>query len=545
MNITKVYLLNVPLENDYKNTLYFTNKDNQRSYFESRIVKSYTDFSYQRKDSFIRVPDHFDTLMSQGVNYVMYQNSAYSNKWFYAFITDLKYVDDGRTDVFIETDSLQTWFFDITIKPSFVEREHVDNDTIGIHTVPEQLEHGEYIINTINKNKDLIDPVVVMASTIDPSLDSEGNHVGGSVAGGTYNGVMSGYKYYTFTRSMDSQLTRVLKALAKDGKVDSVGAIFLAPRKLVNIGDYENYLDFDNAMVNESIEPTTFGWGEGEGTQDGTIKKLTNLNGHTPRNKKLLTYPYCYLAMTNNNGGNAIYKYELFNSTECNFNITGVITPSMDIICTPRNYNGSGELVPNYHESLTCGKFPICGWSNDAYTNWLTQNGINIATNLLGSTLQVGMGATSFINPLPGDEIGGAMAIAGGVTSIANTVGEVYKHHLVPMQAEGNVNCGNVQFSNLNTTFTAYGMSIRKEYAEIIDKYFDMFGYKVNMVKTPNKAHRSRWWYTKTFDVNIDGAIPNKDMQIIKNCYNNGITFWRNASEIQNYELSNNIAITE
>ena len=53
-NITKVYLLNVPLENDYMHTLYFDSLEAQQSYFQSRIVKSFTEFSYQRKDGFIR-----------------------------------------------------------------------------------------------------------------------------------------------------------------------------------------------------------------------------------------------------------------------------------------------------------------------------------------------------------------------------------------------------------------------------------------------------------------------------------------------------------
>ena len=79
----------------------------------------------------------------------------------------------------------------------------------------------------------------------------------------------------------------------------------------------------------------------------------------------------------------------------------------------------------------------------------------------------------------------------------------------------------------------------------VIDKYFDMFGYKVNRVKLPNKAHRGRWWYTKTIDVNIDGAIPNDDLNKIKDVYNKGITFWRNSDEIQNYSLSNGIAISD
>ena len=81
----------------------------------------------------------------------------------------------------------------------------------------------------------------------------------------------------------------------------------------------------------------------------------------------------------------------------------------------------------------------------------------------------------------------------------------------------------------------------KKEYARIIDDYFTMFGYKVNRVKIPNKAHRSRYWYTKCINVNIDGNVPQNDMQKIKEVYNNGVTFWRNASEIENYSLSNNI----
>ena len=88
-------------------------------------------------------------------------------------------------------------------------------------------------------------------------------------------------------------------------------------------------------------------------------------------------------------------------------------------------------------------------------------------------------------------------------------------------------------------------MSIIHEIARMLDGYFDMFGYKTNLIKTPNKAHRSRYWYTKTIDVNIDGNLPQNDLQIIKDAYNRGITFWRNASEIQDYSLSNDIAIID
>ena len=129
--------------------------------------------------------------------------------------------------------------------------------------------------------------------------------------------------------------------------------------------------------------------------------------------------------------------------------------------------------------------------------------------------------------------------------TITNVLAQKHQASLVPDQARGNTNCGDVLTGAGENTFMFYKMSIKHEFARMLDGYFDMFGYKTNLVKIPNKAHRSRYWYTKTIDVNIDGSIPQDDMQKIKDCYNNGITFWRNANEIQDYSLSNDIAIIE
>ena len=65
----------------------------------------------------------FDDLI--GYNYVMYQNTHYSTKWFYAFILGMEYVNDNMTRIVITTDPYQTWQFDITFMQSFVEREMI------------------------------------------------------------------------------------------------------------------------------------------------------------------------------------------------------------------------------------------------------------------------------------------------------------------------------------------------------------------------------------------------------------------------------------
>ena len=539
-NITKVYLLSVPLENDYKNTLYFTSKEKQQQYFESKIIKSYTNFSYQRKDNFIRVPEHFDKL--QNVNYVMYQNTAYSNKWFYAFVTDVKYIDDGRTDLIIETDYIQTWLFDFTVKASFVEREHVSDDTIGKHTFPEGLETGEFVCD-LHETDGTLDNLLkdftyVMGATSEPISGEAKDTPSGS---GVYNGIYSGVKYYQY-ESTDA-IDIVLEIYANSGKTDSITGIFIAPKFLAPLNTEGLYRE-----VQQSKTPYSY--------KIAKDKNLTTMDGYTPRNKKLFCYPYNYLYCSNNNGGSAIYEYEQFSTDNCEFDVKGALAPGCSIRMTPKNYKGA---ISNDEESLNLGKFPICNFVADMYTNWLTQNSINIAGHTISSD-QINIAGTAVSSAMQtiagiGMIASGAGALAGagmiangaigGVSGISNALMQQKQHEMMPSQARGNLNCGDVITSDSKNTFHFYKMCIKKEYAQMIDGYMDMFGYKVNRVKVPNKAHRSRWWYTKTIDVNIDGAIPNKDIQVIKNCYNNGITFWRNADEIQNYALSNAIAITD
>ena len=133
----------------------------------------------------------------------------------------------------------------------------------------------------------------------------------------------------------------------------------------------------------------------------------------------------------------------------------------------------------------------------------------------------------------------GVSAVTGGVSGIASTLGEINKMSKIPPQVQGNTNCGDVTYAMGINEFVFSHMCIKPSYARIIDDFFSMFGYKTNRVKIPNTNHRERWWYTKTIDVNIEGGIPVNDKQLIKNCYNNGITFWRNGSEMKNYTLSN------
>lgn len=139
---------------------------------------------------------------------------------------------------------------------------------------------------------------------------------------------------------------------------------------------------------------------------------------------------------------------------------------------------------------------------------------------------------------------------AGGMTgkNVVNTaastfdiLAEMNKASFMPNQVRGNVNCGDVNYLYGLTTFTFKRMCVKNEYAKIIDDFFTMYGYKVNSLKVPNVTGRRNWNYVKTIGVNLEGAIPQDDVQELKSIFNNGVTFWHNGSNFLDYSQNNDI----
>lgn len=88
-------------------------------------------------------------------------------------------------------------------------------------------------------------------------------------------------------------------------------------------------------------------------------------------------------------------------------------------------------------------------------------------------------------------------------------------------------------------TFAYLNRHITRDYARIIDEFFNMYGYKTNLVKVPNWNVRPHWTYCKTAGCIIKGNIPANDAKKICAIFDNGITHWRNGDEVGNYSLDN------
>lgn len=537
-NISKVYLLSVPLEDDMKNTLYFSSATNQHNYFANNIGKTYTNVSYQSETRTFRCPDHIDTVRQY--NYLMWQNTAYSNKWFYAFIKSMTYVSDGYTDVVFEVDPLQTWMFDITIRPSFVEREHTNNDTVGNNTLPENVELGPYIKNSVVGTPQIGPNDFWYAVGVSDVIGSM-THKPSSKVNGLPNGL-----FYILTDSV-SQLHTIAEMYDEAGKANAIYSMFVFPRMILYIRQGDSG---SNAYRSSTW---TYDHGTMHVTMDVYVPTSSDLCGkiiedykivvpdrvgmsYTPRNKKLLTFPYCYFNISNNAGTTVSYCYEDFDGRP-SFDMDGVLTNGCATKLYPTNYKNmthfSGDIQDNPYEfGVTGAKYPSISWNSDAYTNWLTQNAVNIGIGIGGTALSTVAGVAT------GNYVGATTSLLSGVSS---AVAQFYEASLIPDQASGNTNVGDLDFTKHKNKFTVFPMSIKPQYAQIIDDYFDLVGYKTCRVKVPNTAHRQQWWYTKTININIVGNVPNDEMNKIKEAYNNGLTFWRNPANFLNYSLSNGI----
>ena len=521
-NISKVYLLDTPLEDDLKNTLYFANASAQHTYFEGRIQRTYLDVSYQRDTSTFRCPAHIDTIRT--CNYIMYQNTAYSNKWFYGFIEKMTYINDGMTDVQFKIDPIQTFMFDFETQPSFIEREHTNDDTIGSNLVPENLELGEYVDYQTETKFQLTGKAYALAVT--RLCKSLANMVTPPPLV-KVTSIPDGFLYMGFDNLTD--LNTVIKLFNDDGNGDYISGLFITPSQCFQNRRQYNFTGYGDFYIYCSYNPSF------EGTASVTAPS-TLAGNYSPRNAKLLTFPYRYMQMSNMNGSIANYHYENFRNndgtidTTPEFELKGVANLGCDAKVYPCKYKG---ILYNIDEGLSYPKLPVGGWQCDAYTNWLTQNGINLATGFISDIVSIGVGAAT-------SPAGGGVAIASGISGIASKVGQIYQHSLQPPQAEGATNVGSASYRWYNYIQFRH-MSIKTQFARIADDFFDMFGYATHRVKKPNYAHRENWWYTKTIDIYISGNIPNEYMNEIKNAYNNGITYWRNPSNFMNYSVSNGI----
>lgn len=520
----------IRLDSEYKNILNYT-ESQMVTLVTNKAVATYTDCSFVRQgENSVDVPISYGNALK--CNYMAFQNPDYSNKWFFAFIDDVEYKSNGMTRIHFTIDECATWYDYWTAQPCMVIREHVNDDTVGANIVDEGLEYGEYVSNgTLTPTQ--LDSLCYILQATRHYVDGRGQTT--TNIGGVYN-------YGTFFYCPNvTDLAYVVQQYDTAGKGNAIQNVYMVPQYFVGNKPTNPITATDN-WWHGFTTPSSLGY---------TVAKPTSIDGYTPRNKKLLTFPYNMLVLDNNNGSSNTLKYEDFNdeSGNCTFTISGVPTCGGSIRCNPTHYKGRDIFD---QEGLVAGKFPTCGWTNDVYTNWLTQNAVNIqmghvaqGAQIIGGGVLTALGIATGTGSISGQ--GGSM-IGSGIGSVMNEYAERYQHSIMPPTAGGNINAGDVNTCTTRNKFYFIRMSIKAQNARRLDSWFDRFGYKVNTLKLPNQTGRQNWNFVQIggnedigSSTNQTISVPAKSMDVINRVYRAGTTVWHNHDNIGNYNLSNNI----
>ena len=272
-------------------------------------------------------------------------------------------------------------------------------------------------------------------------------------------------------------------------------------------------------------------------------------------------------------GNSKLYRYEDFANGTPQFDMISEINPNPQVAVIPKNYRGTNGY--NLADIGVITGYPTISWSVDVFNVWLAQNNniIDLQTKqrdaeYVRNSLLNAIGGNARLNFSPnfsnsddyGNRLSSGINIVGDIASsvgnrdtnkqtmqmnydyaIAMQNAQIEKQKLLPDEAHFGSNNATLLGYDLfdKNIFTRY--SIKRQFAERIDKYFDMFGYLTNNLKLPNLNNRPSWNYVKTIGANILGSIPQLDLLEIKEMFDNGITLWHNPSTFLDYTQNNRV----
>lgn len=558
----------VPIESDYRHTLYFDSVAEQNNYFFRKAFKQFHNVSYQRERRNV-ITLEIPATDVYACNYLLFKNTSYGEKWFFAFVNSVEYVNDNVTDIYYELDMMQTWMFEYTLSQCMVEREHSVTDKIFENTKPENIGYGELMCgvsqNLLSSRGLLGEYACVITSK---------PYSSGDVPIKLYSQFCPVYGYIGRAEDMNT----IVQEFVLTGWQDAVLSVTVG-NKLMAQGADETHFDMPKQVPKEDFKFVCYG--VTSGINDGEEQFKDQLpNGYKPRNKKLFGYPYNQLWVSNNQGTVNEYRYEDFKIDKDGFfhmevAASGISSP--ECVLYPLDYRGVAKY---YDHALVLTGYPTVPWIGDTYRAYMAMNrnqienavftqganGImNTVSAFLGGAMTVN-NAADMLQAAKADASNAGITVSkttktglrqqamGGIFSAIGTAGTSVVDYMttvwqveaklkdvsnIPPNVGGLSGAGSVTNALSRFDYSTYYMCVKPEYAEIVDKFFDMFGYNTCTVKVPNTHSRPHWNYVKTIGCEIQGFLPQEAANVIKAVYDHGVTFWKNGDEVGNYTLDN------
>lgn len=534
---------NFPI-NDYENQVYYASESARDSAFDS-----YTDKTFKNLSSCDK------TKQTIRLNVPYYVGNKYNygciiedNKRYYIFISVVEWLSNNTVILHYTYDYWQTYYKSITFKPSFVEREHVSDDTFGKHILDENLPISDYIIQG-NENLDIKANEVMFCMTV-----SDNEYV--REISDTNRKVPIAWNYGTgvtllvlaFDNYEDAM--NCIKMYVNNNDIDSIQGLFVCSTKshcqpcYVMNGDGSGQIQANYVLPNYDYETES-------------VTNITNFGGYVPNNNKCFCYPYSFVNITNYIGASIKAKYEFSNDKNTikfkyNFpNVEGVgangYLYEYDGLTHNLDYSISGFVNPElpyvtnqFSAYLSANANSINNTKNWIENDWKMntskglinygfQSASDLATGNVAGAIEHGTGLIM-------GQVDANMKRDRALDSINSS--------LADQSSKGDIAHGGFN-PNILTNLGRIGFQMQKmrvttECIQTIDHYLSMFGYKVNIIKTPQFTSRKRWNYLKTSGINLIGNVPQDALDTIKNMFNRGVTIWHSLGYMYNYDFDDN-----
>lgn len=573
---------NVPWDNSYDNIMLFSSLTEQYETINGTAHISSDNYTYIGRNRRIKVAIPADKLYH--CNYCWYKNASVTKGWIYCFITDVEYINDNTSEITIETDVFQTYLYNIdwTLPPCFVERETVANDKDDkylltaepdfslLYTVDGQkdtwFENGGYVIISC-------DHPTQDSSIAQPILNPSGWY-GEPVKTAPYKGIPQGCEFHFCHLekggAVSDDAAAYIEGINKAGCSNSVLAIFSVPKLWNGRPTDDGNLNADPHSVGEQEFADDVSW------EIPCVNRGNTIDGYTPRNRKLLYYPYTFCRLTDYNGTTIDLKYELFTGTPT-ISFHYLPTGTCQCLVWPNNYQ---NMDNNYLHMATVPCGALGSWSSDSFQTWFAQNSGQIMASTIDMALTVMPGGASIKGAEAALKVGKITSKAVGERTAKNIINDIkdtrakedLQTRALGMQAanlaaqavdayhQPTVIKGNTSLDLAYATGTqgvhTLKMCVKSEIAEQIDQFFDMYGYNIERIKNIQINSRKCWNYVKTQGACAKSMrlIPNNDapfnrgagtpaaaLSVISSAFDNGITFWHSMESFGDYSQDNSI----
>lgn len=558
---SEIYIMcNKNIDPSYSH-VYRVTKENDTEYFNKltsklgdncHVIRNCTPVRDQYAP-YIRLP--FNPIEAQNANYMFWRNKSGNRGYYYAFITDVMFVNINTVYIKAEIDVFATYLPMVDIKPVIVERSHsyqnaseIDKwafDKFLYENIPtdgnvvvkrhnDLFEFMTDVYNVLGMSKEDNQPQPLVPYMYDPL---------------TYYG-------YDNTQGGLTEMESVVKNQPQNIVTAFICPKFIATRTEGNrvdvfLGQREVFINFDRHVM---------------------------INGYEPRNAKVLRYPYRFIRMIGE-GKTVVIKYEKslrdFYADSIYFIVSGSGTQGNVIayLCPnivdgkPAPPAGTYPFAPDTYVSIS--SFPNLALNVSAWDSYWSGGG---TLKLISSIISAISGSASYDITTQNRTSFNTHVMANTEQNLSTNLSSSGSTNIVlagltMATSFANIGLGLGQLAYEPAQKVTYGanfanfvmnackfyleeVSITQEQAKILDDYFDTYGYLDLKMKTVDVNICPHWCYWKTTAPCFFSAerrygsgsgrlplstVPAYALLIMNNSIQRGVTFWNIDDDLGDY----------